>query len=217
MPTTPSSLAFVEEVQTSTIGDQVTAPAAGSLGLFSNQNGQWYSKNNTGVITALSQIPTPPNYAATAIPLTTVTNVDSRGGLLFPANDLPCSVRITIQATNAATAQTLTATVRFGTTNTSSDTAILTQAFTAGTAAVGSGMFVFEIDLATATTMRAAMRFFNGNNAATGIAGVTSLFAGLSAAATVSTTSNSYLGVYFSSATAAAITIRSVKYEIVST
>jgi hypothetical protein len=167
--------------------------------------------NNGGLLTARVA-----NYAATAIPLTTVTNVDSRGGLLVPMNTRPSTVRITVLATNAATIQTLTATVRYGLNNTATDTAIFTQAFTAGTAALGSGTFVFEVDLETATTMRVAMRFYNGNNAATGIAANATFFASQNAATAISTAANNWLGVYFSSATAAAITIHSVKYEIVS-
>ena len=64
--------------------------------------------------------------------------------------------------------------------------------------------------------MMANMRFFNGNNAATGIAGVTTLFTGLSTPATISTSANNWLGVYFASTTNAIITIRSVKYEVIS-
>jgi hypothetical protein len=174
-----------------------------------------YSKlimDNIGTIV----VPLQANYTATTIPLTTVTNVDSHGGMFIPAGVRPSSIRVTVYATNAATIQTLTATVRYGTTNTNSDAAAFTQAFTAGTAATGSGLFIFDIDILTSTTLGATMRFFNGNNAATGIAGVISLFAGLATAATISTAANNWLGVYFSSATASAITIRSVKYEVIS-
>jgi len=171
--------------------------------------GQKVIQNNTGLLTAK-----PANYTSTTIPLTTITNVDSTGGLFIPSNIRPSSIRITVYATNAATIQTLTATVRFGTNNTNADTAVLTQAFTAGTAALGSGTFVFDVDIASSTLMFAALKFYNGNNAATGIAANISLFASLNAAATIVTTSNSWLGVYFSSATASAITIKSVKYEI---
>lgn len=156
----------------------------------------------------------PGNYTATTIPLTTVTSVDSHGGVNISPAIRTGSIRITVYATNAATAQTLTATVRYGTNNTNADAAVFTQAFTAGTAAAGSGTFIFDIDILSSTTMGVNMKFFNGNNAATGIAGVSSLFAGLNTAATISTAANNWLGVYFSSATASAITIRSVKYEV---
>lgn len=49
---------MVEEVQASTIGDQAPTPAAGSLELFANQNGSFYSKNSSGVSTLISGIPT---------------------------------------------------------------------------------------------------------------------------------------------------------------
>jgi hypothetical protein len=166
--------------------------------------------NNIGIIAT----PSIANYTATTIPLTTVTNVDSHGGMFIPTGIRPCSIRITVYATNAATLQTLTATLRYGVNNSNADTAILTQAFTAGTAAVGSGTFVFDIDILTTTTLGANMKFFNGNNAATGIAGNISLFSGVSNPATIVTNVNNWIGVYFSSATASAITIRSVKYEV---
>ena len=47
-------------------------------------------------------------------------------------------------------------------------------------------------------------------------AGVTTLFTGLSTPATISTSANNWLGVYFASTTNAIITIRSVKYEVIS-
>ena len=191
----------------------VTTPLTDNAGLGTGTSatGVKVIANNTGVVSAR-----PMNVAATAIPLTTVTNVDSLGGLLIPPAPRPTKVRITVRATNAATAQTLTATIRFGTNNSNADTAVLTQAFTAGTAAVGSGIFIFEVDFLSTTTLDAAVRFYNGNNAATGIVGAATLIAALTAPATITTTANSWLGVYFSSATAAAITIRSVTYEVVS-
>jgi len=184
------------------------------MGTGTAATGQKLITSNTGTIVTAP----PANYAATAIPLTTVTNVDSRGGMLIPTGTgtRPCSIRITVYATNSATVQTLTATVRYGTNNSNADAAVQTQAFTAGTAAAGSGLFVFDIDIPTSTTLASSTKFFNGNNAATGIAGNISLFSSLSTLATIATSANNWLGVYFSSATAAAITIRSVKYEILS-
>ena len=48
--------------------------------------------------------------------------------VLIPALFRPATIRITVYATNAATIQTLTATVRYGTANTNGDAAIFTQA-----------------------------------------------------------------------------------------
>jgi hypothetical protein len=56
MTTTPSQLVFVEEVQSSTIGDQVPNPSSGDLALFPNQNGSWYSKNSSGTVAALTGV-----------------------------------------------------------------------------------------------------------------------------------------------------------------
>lgn len=56
MPTSGSFNQFTEEVQTSTIGDTIPTPPIGSLALFSNQNGQWYIKNSSGVVTLLGGI-----------------------------------------------------------------------------------------------------------------------------------------------------------------
>ena len=191
----------------------VTTPLTDSAGLGTGTSatGVKVIVSNTGLVS-----PRPMNVAATAIPLTTVTNVDSLGGLLIPPSPRPTKVRITVRATNAATVQTLTATLRLGTNNSNADTAVLTQAFAAGTAVVGSGVFIFEVDFLSTTTLDAILRFYNGNNASTGIAGAATLVTGLTAPATITTSANTWLGVYFSSATAAAITIRSVAYEIVS-
>lgn len=53
MTTTPSALQMVMEVQASTIGDQAPTPVAGSLEVFPNQNGSFYSKTSGGVVTPL--------------------------------------------------------------------------------------------------------------------------------------------------------------------
>lgn len=197
-------------------GNTTNITDASTLGTTTAATGQKVIQANLGLVVA-----PPANYTATTIPLTTVTNVDSRGGVFIPigagngsGSFRGLSIRITVLATNSATAQTLTATVRYGTNNSSSDTAIFTQAFTAGTAAAGSGKFEFDVEIPTSTTAMVTMQFYNGNNTTTGIAGVASLFAALSTLATISTTANNWLGIYFSSATASAITIRSVKYEI---
>lgn len=165
---------------------------------------------NTGLIIAPNA-----NYTATAIPLTTVTNVDSRGGVVIPAAARPSSGTIAVYATNAATLQTLTVTVKYGTTNTNADATIFTgPVLAAGTAALGGGQFIFDWELLTATTIGIAYRFINLNNAATGISGTITTQSGLATPATISTAAQNFLGVYFSSATAAAITIRSVKYAV---
>lgn len=182
-----------------------------TLGTGTAALGQKTIADNNGTIINSSVA----NYAATAIPLTTVTNVDSRGGTLIPVSARPSSGRISIYATNAATIQTLTATVRYGTTNASGDTAIYTHAFGAGTANVGSGHFTIDWELLTATTIGITFKAYNGNvTTTTGMFPVASYFESLATPATVVTNVNNWLGVYFSSATAAAITIRSVKYEV---
>lgn len=55
MPTTPSSLQVVKEIEVSTIGDQAPTPAVGSLEMFANQNGTFYSKNSSGIVIPLIQ------------------------------------------------------------------------------------------------------------------------------------------------------------------
>ena len=181
-----------------------------TLGTGTSATGLKQILDNQGLLSPRSS-----NYTATTIPLTTVTNVDSLGGILIPAGFRPATIRITVHATNAATTQTLTATLRYGTNNSNADTAVLTQAFTAGTAVVGSGKFIFDVHILTSTTLGAFLRFYNGNNAATGIVGALYTYTGLATSATISTSANNWLGVYFSSATASAITIRAVTYEIV--
>lgn len=156
------------------------------------------------------------NTTATVIPLTTITNVDSRGGITIPASvKIGTKIRITVDASNIATIQTLSATLRFGIANSNADGVVLSQVFAAGTAVVGSGKFVYEFIVLSSTTAQATLQFFNGNGAATGIAGNVSLFQGLSAPGTIATAAQSFLGVYFSSTVASVITVRSVTYEVV--
>ncbi len=198
-------------VQNNNLQGNTTAITDNStLGTGTAALGQRNIDGNTGLIVA----PTA-NYAATAIPTgSVVTNVDSRGGMLIPAGARASSGRISVFATNAATAQTLTVTVRYGVNNSNADAAVFTFAHTLGTAVVGSGRFVVDWELLTSTTMGITYFFGNGNNAATGIAaGTATVTSALSTPATIATSANDWLGVYFSS-TAAAITIRSVKYEI---
>lgn len=181
------------------------------VGTGTAATGQIIITDNAGLITC-----PPANYAANLIPITTVTSVDTRGGLLIPTSARPSSGTITAYATNAATAQTPTITMRYGTNNSNADAAIFTFVHTAGTAAVGSGLLVVDWELLTATTIGIHYKFFNGNNAATGMAaGAVVVSSGLSTAATISTAANNWLGLYISCATAGnVITFRSVKYEI---
>lgn len=199
--------------------------AGGTSGLFTARiatptaAADWYTQLNnfhTDVVAPLI------NLAATVIPLTTVTNVDSRGGISFPANvRLGTKVRMTVVATNSATIQTLTPTIRFGTANTSADSSMLTITLAAGTAASGSGKFVFEFTVLTATTADVRMEFYNGNsqalgyNAATGISASTLYLVGANnTPITIATTSPTFLGVYFASTVASIVTVRSVAYEV---
>lgn len=87
MPTTPSQLDFTQEVFTSVVGDTVTAPNAGSLILFP-QNNLWYQKDSAGLVTAIaaSVVGTAPVSASVAvltIPGVVVTEVT---GGAFSAN-----------------------------------------------------------------------------------------------------------------------------------
>jgi hypothetical protein len=75
MPTTPSQLVFTEEVDASTIGDQVPNPPVGSLTLFSNSDGIWYSRNNSGVVTPLSGVQSVINSDGTIVITGTATAV----------------------------------------------------------------------------------------------------------------------------------------------
>lgn len=189
-----------------------------TVGTGTAQTGIKYIANNTGTVV----IAPPANYTATAIPLTTVTNVDSRGGLFFPTAVRPSSGRITVYASNAATLQTLTPKLVFGPLNTSADPVLITlPAYSTGTAVLGAGLFICNWELVSATLMFATWEYHNLNNAVTGMTGTTpaapfiQMQGSPSPGITVSTAAqNNWLGIYFSSATAAAITIRSVKYEV---
>lgn len=103
MVTTPAQLVFVEEVQTSTIGDTVPNPAAGSLTLFSNQNNVWYAKNSAGTVTALSGVTSVTNADGTiTITGTAVAPVVSRaavtGDVSIPAGSNTSTLAATIVA-----------------------------------------------------------------------------------------------------------------------
>lgn len=165
---------------------------------------------NGGLVTGRT-----PNPAVTAIALTTVTQTDSRGGLPFPANARPgTKVQCILDLTNAATLQTLTIAVKYGTANTNADTAVASLALSAGTAALGGGLVIVEFTILTSITAACTIRFHN-NLAATGISAANTASAGtVSPGVTISTASASFLGVYASSATAAAVSVRSVVWKV---
>lgn len=163
---------------------------------------------NAGLVTAR-----PANVAATLIALTTTTQMDSLGGLPFPANARPgTTVRGTAFLTNAATAQTLTLRLLFGINNTSADTQITGAILTVGTTTLGSAVVEFEFTLVTATTAlgKVLVTSSGGVTAAGQQAGTST---GL---VTVATTAQTFLGMYASSATAAAVTVRSIVWEVLS-
>jgi hypothetical protein len=179
-----------------------------------NTSSQKTIKGNQGL-----PLDRPNNVTATAIPLTTVTNADSNGGFFFPPNSIRAGtmIRITCYVTCAATAQTLTPHVLFGTNNTNADTAVVSYANSAGTAALGAALIEVFVFFPTTTSIEAAIRFTNLNNAATGVSSTAGVVAfGTNAAVAVTTTANTWLGLYLSSATAAAVTVRSIVYEVVS-
>lgn len=199
----PAATAF-GAANTTNLTDNSTIIAGGSKVIALNNGGLLYGRPN--------------NVTATAIPLTTITNADSAGGLPIPANVRPgTKVRATVLCTNAATIQTTTATLRFGTANTNADAAIASCALAAGTAALGGGKFVFEMDFLSATTAMGHIAYNNGNgSAATGLSATLATGGASTAPVTIATTAASFLGCYLSSATAAAVTVRSIMWEVVS-
>lgn len=173
---------------------------------------------NTGLATGR-----PATTTTTTIPLTTVTNADTNGGLPIPANCRPgTKVRATVVCTSAATIQTTTATLRFGTANSNADPALATLALAAGTAVVGGGRFVFEFDLLTTVAAVGLITWDNAVNSAvatpvaTGMSATPHSTAGSTAPVAVATSAQTFMGVYLSSATASAVTVRSVSWEIIS-
>lgn len=90
MPTQPSSAIWTQEIQATTIGDQVPTVPSGSLALFSNQNGIWYAKNSSGTVTPLSGVQLVSNSDGTiTITGTTTSPIVSRtaitGDISIPA------------------------------------------------------------------------------------------------------------------------------------
>jgi hypothetical protein len=103
MPTTPSQLDFTEEVQSSTIGDQVPNPNVGSLALFPNQNGTWYAKNSSGTVTPLSGLQVVNNTDGTITVSTvgstaTVSRAAITGAVSVPAGSDVSTLTSTITA-----------------------------------------------------------------------------------------------------------------------
>lgn len=197
----PAASAF-GAANTTQITDSSTIVAGGSKTI---------ALNNGLVVTGR-----PANVAATALPLTTATSMDSLGGFPLPAGVRPGTVvRATALITSAATAQQATFRLLFGTNNTNTDAPVFTAvALSTGTAALGLAKVVFEFSLLTATTAVGNMTVFN--NGTTGVTAANVTSQGSAGPITVATTSPTFIGIYGSSATAAALTVRSVTWEVVS-
>lgn len=151
----------------------------------------------------------------------TATNADAAGGLPIPAAVRPgLGVRITSFVTNTAVTQKLTIACKFGTGNTSADGNLINLSAGSGSAVAGSGRIVLEIYFLTSTTA-ACTGFLYNYNGSSGITGLTNAFQTIlgpitPGAITISTASNSFLGLYLSSSVANVVTIRNISYELIS-
>lgn len=174
------------------------------------QTGQKSISGNIGMLTAAVAV-----APAAALPLTTVTKIGSSVPAFANATRLGTKGRITARLhKTAATASTLTLTLRNGINDSSADAAIATLALAAGTAATGAATVIAEFVVVSATTAMANICVFN--NGATGVTA-----APLSSATTVgpiaitNINTASFWGLYGSLATVANMTIDTVNYEIV--
>jgi hypothetical protein len=200
---------------TANIADSVTTVAVGNTAAH-NISG------NVGM-------PIAPNTCAPGqlFSATTITKVNCNS-VFFPQNSvrIGSSVRITALVTCAATANTAPGFVpalRFGSADTSSDTAIVgTPAYSsAGTAAVGAAEYIWTFTILSATTAQGSLFVKNLNNAATGVLSTATPFYLSLAISTTAltipniTTQNNFLGLYFTSTVANVDTVRSVTYEVI--
>ena len=158
-----------------------------------------------------------PNGVApgTVLPLSTVTLCGSSVNIPIGIR-IGSRVRITALLTNSATLQTLTHSLRYGTTGTNADASLVGGAIAVGTAAVGGALVVAEFVVLSATTASASIQVFNGGTTA-GTTGLTTLPCQTlctTTTATISTSVANLLGLYLSDSIASVITVRSVTYEV---
>lgn len=168
-------------------------------------------RDNIGLV-----LPPPGTFVNTALPLTTVTRIGNP--VPAPVNAQRVGTRGRIVATvhkTAATASTLTLTLRNGVNNTNADAAIATLALAAGTAATGAARIIADWVVVSATTAMATITVYN--NGATGVtAAAVSNATTVGPIAITNVNALSYWGLYGALATAANVTIDSVSYEVLS-
>jgi hypothetical protein len=121
------------------------------------------------------------------------------------------AIRIRAMCTNAATASTNTITLRLGTANTNADTAIVTLALGAGTAAVGGAVIEATIYFQSTTSATASVIVYN--NGAAGFTNAAVTVSNSTANVAITNTADQYLGLYVSPSAANVVTIRNVVYE----
>lgn len=171
---------------------------------------------STEIVTGNIGLVSPPQnlFVNTALPLTTVTRLGA--AVAAPANGQRVGTRGRITVTlhkSAATASTLTITLRNGVNNANTDAAVATLALGAGTAATGAATIIAEWQVVTATTAMATIMV--KNNGATGVtnAAATNVTT-LGPIAITNINTASFWGLYGSVATAANIIIDTVSYEM---
>ena len=173
---------------------------------------------NTSVITIKNNIglTQEPHGGApgTTIALGTATKMGVSIPFLANTWTAGTSARITAFVTVPATAQTLTLTLQFGANDTNADATIVTLVCGAGTAAVGGAKIVAEFQILSSTTAVGSITIFN--NGSTGVTNAVVQAAASTATTAVVLSANRFLGLYGNSATASAVVVRSVYYEVIS-
>ena len=176
---------------------------------------------NTGMITVRGNIGLVDephgNAPGTVLPLTTTT----RMGVSIPAPGSSYTVGVGMRiiafvTCSASSIQTLTLTLRFGTADSNADTALVTLALGAGTAAVGGAKIIAEFQIVSLGSSGTAMAGITVlNNGTTGVTNAIAQSAFTTTPAVVNTTNNNFLGLYGSDSVNGIITVRDVYYEII--
>lgn len=208
-----SSILAQNDLSGNTTAPWVYAPTLANTGII-------VVRDNIGLVCAPANSAPGQLYSTTAI-----TKVSSPSFYLPKNAPRPgTKVKFRVLVTCAATINTAPGFVpalRIGVNDTSADTAIVgTPAYSsAGTAALGTALYEWEIVFLSATTAQGSLRIQNLNNAATGVLSTAAPFALWLAISTSTftiptTTADNWIGAYFTSTVANIDTIRSVEYEV---
>ena len=203
---------------TSTAGALATTLATvnSNVGTFANST---VTVNAKGLVTAVAQGNVPSSLVQNTLLTSAGVSVRSGNAISIPANSasVGTTFRCKAQVTNAATVNTNTITLRYGTSNTNADTAVVTLALGAGTAVVGGAVIdviaTVQTTGATLGTIQAAVTVTN--NGTTGFTNAVTQSFTTTTPVSINTTTANFLGLYVSPSVANVVTLRSTLQEVV--